>query len=165
MDKVKKYGKIAIAALAVLALIGIALIALLLYAWIGILLPFYNVPNENKAVVEYNPDSGLVSQATYDALINSNKSDKFELGVNEDGQVVFVHPYKAFGRAKSEYKNVWKYADKELGLKHLSRTYYIEYMNDDILAQIVEANPDVTGDAKIYKEILEIYSHSYNKHR
>lgn len=165
MDKVKKYGKIAIIVLAVLALIGLAVVVLVLYGWFGVLLPFYNVPNDNKAVVEYDPSSALVSQATYDALINSNKSDKFELGINKDGEVVFVHAYKAFGRAKKEYKDVWKYADKKLGLKHLSRTYYINYMDDDILAQVVEAEKCTAGDAKIYKEILEIYSHSYNKHR
>ncbi|MBQ1451308.1 MAG: hypothetical protein IIZ22_01435 [Clostridia bacterium] len=50
-------------------------------------------------------------------------------------------------------------------MKHLSRTFYMDYMNDDVIAKIIEANPDLSGDAKIYDEILEIYSHSYNKHR
>lgn len=165
MGKIKKFGKIAIIALAIFAIIGLAIVVLLLYAWIGVLRPYYDVPRDNKAVVAYDPSSGLVSQATYDALQNSKKSQKFELGVNKDGQVVFTHAYKAFGRAKKEYKGSWKYADKELGLKHLSRTFYISYMDEDILNQVVEATGGSAGDAKIYKEILEIYSHSYNVHR
>lgn len=165
MEKIKKIGKIAKIAIIAIAVISLAVIVLLLYAWIGVLRPYYDVPKANKAVVEYDPASGLVSQATYDALQNSKKSQVFELGVNEDGQVVFTHAYKAFGRAKKEYKDSWKYADKELKLKHLSRTYYIAYMDDDILNQVVEATNGSAGDAKIYKEILEIYSHSYNVHR
>ncbi|MBO4445611.1 MAG: hypothetical protein IKT04_03160 [Clostridia bacterium] len=164
-QKIKKYGKIAIIVLIILAILGIAIFALLIYAFFGVLMPYYNVPNDNKYVTAYDPGSGLVSQATYDALINSKKAKKLELGVNKDGQVVFQHPYKAFGRAAREYKAVWKYGDKKLKMKHLSRTFYMDYKTDEVINQIIEANPDLKGDAKIYQEILEIYSHSYNKHR
>ncbi len=165
MAKIKKAGKIAVIALIIVAILAVGVLALLIYAFFGVLMPYYNVPNENKYVAEYDPATAVVSQATYDALTNSKKAKKLELGVNEAGQVVFKHPYKAFGRAKKEYKQVWKYGDKELKMKHLSRTFYIDYTNDDVIAKIIEANPDLSGDAKIYDEILEIYSHSYNKHR
>ena len=165
MNKVKKYGRIAVIVLIILAILAVAVFALILYAFIGVLGPYYNVPNDHKYVTEYDPGSGIVSQATLEALTNSKKAKKLELGVNEAGEVVFKHPYKAFGRAAKEYKKVWKYGDKKLKMKHLSRTFYIDYMTDDYLAKFTEANPDLAGDAKIYKEILEIYSHSYNKHR
>ena len=124
-----------------------------------------NVPNDNKYVTAYDPGSGLVSQATYDALINSKKAKKLELGVNAAGEVVFKHPYKAFGRAAKEYKKVWKYGDKELKMKHLSRTFYMDYATDEYAEIVIGTIPELTGDANIYQEILEIYSHSYNKHR
>ncbi len=169
----KKYLKMAGAAVGAFAFIGLAIFILLLYLFFGVLMPYYNVPNENKAVTAYNPDSGLVSQETYDALMASDKADKFELGVNKDGNVVFVHPYKAFGRAKKEYKDVWKPIDKhanddklgitEKDVNHLSRTFYVQYI--DLLPMFAEKNPDLADEAKIYAEILQIYANSYNKHR
>lgn len=160
MKKIFKTLKVAVVAVVIVV---IAVIALLCWLFFGVLMPFYNVPNDNKAVAAYNPEMNLVSQETYDALMASDKAEKFELGINEAGEVVFVHPYKAFGRAKNEYKAVWKYADKDMDKKHLSRTYYIEYI--DFLSDVAAANPDMADDARIYAEILEIYSHSYNKHR
>lgn len=163
--KAKKIGRTAIIILVIFAILAVAIFALILYAFIGVLGPYYNVPNDKKYVADYDPATAVVSQVTYDALTNSKKAKKLELGVNADGQVVFKHPYKAFGRAKKEYKAVWKYGDKDLKLKHLSRTFYTEYMSDEVMNKIMEANPDLKGDAKIYKEILEIYYNSYNKHR
>ncbi len=154
-----------------LGLTGVLMVALLvfiLYMYFGVMLPLYNVPNENKYVADYDPSMGLVSQATYDALIASEKAHKLELGVNEAGEVVFKHPYKAFGRAKAEYRPVWRMADKGidnggLGEKHISRTYYINYIG--YMEQVAAMYPDMAGDAAIYAEILQIYSNSYNKHR
>ena len=164
-QKIKKYGKIAIIVLIIVAILAVAIFALILYAFIGVLGPYYNVPNDHKYVTSYDPASGLVSQATYDALINSKKAKKLELGVNAAGEVVFKHPYKAFGRAAKEYKKVWKYGDKELKMKHLSRTFYMDYATDEYAEIVIGTIPKLTGDANIYQEILEIYSHSYNKHR
>lgn len=165
MDKIKKYLKIAGGAIAGLVVVAIAIIAVMLWLFFGVLMPYYNVPNDTKAVADYNPAMALVSQQTYDALQASEKADKLELGINEAGQVVFKHPQKAFGRAKKEYKAVWKYGDKELEMKHLSRTYYIDYSKEDFAAKFIEANPDLANDAAVYAEILEIYSHSHNKVR
>mgnify|MGYP003297585456 FL=1 len=154
--------------LGLVGLLMVALIVFILYMYIGVMLPLYNVPNENKYVTDYDPSMGLVSQATYDALMASEKAEKLELGVNEAGEVVFKHPYKAFGRAKKEYKEVWKIADMAeknggLGEKHISRTYYINYI--DYMGTVATMYPDMAGDAQIYAEILQIYSNSYNKHR
>lgn len=165
MDKIKKYLKIAGGALAAVVVIIIAVIAVLLWLFFGVLMPYYNVPNDTKAVADYNPAMGLVSQQTYDALQSSKKADKLELGINEADELVFKHPQKAFGRAKKEFKPVWKYGDKELDMKHLSRTFYIDYSKDEFLTKFTEANPDLANDAAIYAEILEIYSHSHNKVR
>ncbi len=159
----KKYLKIAGGALAAVVVVLIAVLVLICYLFFGVLMPFYNVPNENKAVADYNPEMALVSQQTYNALMDSDKAKKFELGVNEAGEVVFVHPHKAFGRAKKEYKQVWKYADKKMDEKHLSRTYYIEYI--DFLPEVAKANPDWKQQCEIYAEILQIYANSFNKHR
>lgn len=156
------------ASLGLVGLLMVALIVFILYMYIGVMLPLYNVPNENKYVADYDPSMGLVSQATYDALMASEKAEKLELGVNEAGEVVFKHPYKAFGRAKKEYKEVWKIADMGekkggLGEKHISRTYYINYI--DYMGTVATMYPDMAGNAQIYAEILQIYSNSYNKHR
>ncbi len=170
---VKKYLRMAGATIGALAFVGLAVFILLLYLFFGVLMPYYNVPNDNKAVYAYNPDSGLVSEETYTALMASEKAEKFELGINKDGKVVFVHPYKAFGRAKKEYKAVWQPIDRhadddklgitEKDVNHLSRTFYIQYI--DLLPMFAEKNPDLATDAKVYAEILQIYANSYNKHR
>ena len=165
MDKIKKYLKIAGGAIAGLVVVAIAILAVMLWLFFGVLMPYYNVPNDTKAVADYNPNMALVSQQTYDALQASKKSDKLELGINEAGEVVFKHPQKAFGRAKKEFKAVWKYGDKELDMKHLSRTYYIDYSKEDFASKFIEANPNLENEAAIYAEILEIYSHSHNKVR
>lgn len=149
-------------------LLVVALFVFIIYMYFGVMLPLYNVPNDNKYVTDYDPSMGLVSQETYAALTASEKAEKLELGVNEAGDVVFKHPYKAFGRAKKEYKDVWKIADKSekkggLGEKHISRTYYINYI--DYMGEVSAMYPDMAGDAQIYAEILQIYANSYNKHR
>lgn len=156
------------ASLGLVGLLMVALVVFILYMYIGVMLPLYNVPNENKYVTDYDPSMGLVSQTTYDALAASEKAAKLELGVNEAGEVVFKHPYKAFGRAKAEYRPVWRMADKSedkggLGEKHISRTYYINYIG--YMQEVAAMYPDMAGDAAIYAEILQIYSNSYNKHR
>ena len=164
----KKYLKIAGAGCGVVVVLVIAIIAVLLYLFFGVLMPYYDTPKSYKPVQEYTQDMGLVSQATYDFLTTSEKAAKYELGVNEAGKVVFYHPYKAFGAAKKEFKACWKYADKELGYKHLSRTFYLAYANmgaDDIAATIA-ANEGLTQEQfLIYKEILTIYQNSYKAHR
>ncbi len=154
--------------LGITGLLMVALLVFILHMYFGVMLPLYNVPNDNKYVTDYDPAMGLVSQETYDALIASEKAEKLELGVNDAGEVVFKHPYKAFGRAKKEYKEVWKIADKSekkggLDEKHISRTYYINYI--DYMDEVAAMYPDMAGDAQIYAEILQIYSNSYNKHR
>ncbi len=163
MKKALKFAKIGIISALV---IGIAIFALLLYLFIGVLRPYYDVPRSYKAVTDYNPASNVVSQETLDALANSKKANKLELGVNKDGNVVFKHPYKAFGRLKKEYKKtVWKYGDKELKMKHLSRTFYIHYTDEDVVQQLIAGQPDNEKEILIYKEILQIYSNSYKVHR
>ncbi|MBQ1451307.1 MAG: hypothetical protein IIZ22_01430 [Clostridia bacterium] len=73
MAKIKKAGKIAVIALIIVAILAVGVLALLIYAFFGVLMPYYNVPNENKYVAEYDPATAVVSQATYDALTNSKK--------------------------------------------------------------------------------------------
>ncbi len=164
----KKTKTILGVALGLTGILMVALMVFILYMYFGVMLPLYNVPNENKYVADYDPAMGLVSQETYDALMASEKANKLELGVNEAGEVVFKHPYKAFGRAKKEYREVWRIADKSekqggLDEKHISRTYYINYI--DYMPEVAAMYPDMAGDAQIYAEILQIYSNSYNKHR
>lgn len=164
----KKYVKIAGAGCAVVVVIAIAIVVLLLWLFFGVLLPYYNTPESYKPVVDYTQDQGLVSNLTYEYLMNSENSAKYALGVNDDGKVVFYHPYKAFGAAKKEFKACWKYADKELDYKHLSRTFYVDYANmsvEDIEATIA-ANEGLTMEQfTIYKEILTIYQNSYKVSR
>lgn len=164
----KKTKMILGVALGLTGLIMVALVVFIIYMYFGVMLPLYNVPNDNKYVADYDPATGLVSQATYDALTSSEKAEKLELGINEAGDVVFKHPYKAFGRAKKEYREVWRIADKSekkggLGEKHISRTYYINYIG--YMESVAAMYPDMSVDAQIYAEILQIYSNSYNKHR
>lgn len=164
MKKVLKYVKIGAI---VAAVIGIAIFALILYLYLGVLLPFYNVPNDNKFVADYNPAMALVSQPTLDTLsILTDGNDKLELGINKDGNVVFKHPHKAFKKLKKYYKKpVWKYGDKELKMKHLSKTFYIAYSEEEFVKAAIEANPENEQDIKTYQEILKIYANSFNKHR
>ncbi|NLL63593.1 MAG: hypothetical protein GX241_05040 [Ruminococcaceae bacterium] len=159
----KKYIKIAGGALAAVIVVSIAVFALLCWLFFGVLLPFYNVPNANKTVAVYNPQMGLVSEQTLEALENSKYSKKYELGINKAGEVVFKHPIKAWSKSKSEYKECWKYADKKLHKKHISRTYYIKYIG--YMDEVAKEKPELKEQAEIYAEILEIYSRSYNKHR
>lgn len=151
--------KVAIA----LVLVALIVIGLILYAIFGVLMGYYNVPNENKYVTPYDH---ATMQLISDELYNEIKDEpKLELGINEAGELVFQHPYKAFGKAKSMYKEGWKFLDKECEYKHLSRTFYLAYIDAaPVVAQNGGTDKQVK-DVELLGQLFTIYRNSYNKAR
>ena len=159
----KKTMKIVKGVVLALVLLVIAFVVFILWSWFGVLRGYYNVPNDNKYVVEYDHAS---MQLVSDEVYNFCKDEKkLQLGVNEEGQIVFQHPYKAFGRAKKLTKEGWKFLDKECGYKHLSRTYYLAYIDaaEDVLNN--GGTESQANDVKMLGDILKIYKNSWNKWR
>ncbi len=160
----KKVFSVIKASIAALLAMCILVVGLLCYVGFGVLLPYYNVPNENKAVAAYDVNSGLIND---DMLAVFQSKDIYELGVNKDGKVVFQHPRKAFKEAKKACKEARKYEDKTYDLKHMSKTAYIAYIdagkkviNDDSIT-----DKDLKAQAFELSSVLEIYANSFNRHR
>jgi hypothetical protein len=161
MKKVLKVLKSSVAALLAINLIFLACIC---YIWFGVLRGYYNVPNDNKYVTAYDTDSGLVSD---DILAAFGDEEAYALGVNEAGNVVFQHPHKAYKKALKECKEAKKAIKKEYDLKHMSRTWYIAYINagEQFAEQEKEDDLDLAKQALKLSYVLSIYSNSFNKTR
>ncbi len=161
MKKVLKVLKSSVAALLAINLIFLACIC---YIWFGVLRGYYNVPNDNKYVTAYDTDSGLVSD---DMLAAFGDEKVYALGVNEAGTVVFQHPHKAYKKAIKECKEAKKAIKKEYDLKHMSRTWYIAYIDagQQYAEEHEEDSPELSEEAQLLSYVLSIYSNSYNKTR
>ena len=158
--------KIAKGALAAVLAVVVVFVGLIAYIWFGVLGPFYNQPNDLKYTSDYSADSGLVSDDLLDKFAASEKADRYELGVNDEGNVVFKNPRLAYKQALKECKDGIKFEHKNYDIKHRSRTYYMAYIDT---AKEVQKNKDATQDekdqAQFFADVLEIYANSYNKHR
>lgn len=159
----KKVFKILKSVLAATLAAVILFVGLICYVWFGVLRPYYNVPNDNKFVAEYDVDSKLVPD---DALEIFSKKDIYALGVNADGKVVFQHPRKAFEEAESSCRAAKKYEKKAFDLKHMSKTWYLAYI--DAGAKVQEdknASDEVKAQAVELSYVLAVYNNSFNKAR
>lgn len=163
----KKAGKIAKSALIAILVVSLLLIAAIPAIWCGALDKYYAVPNDLEYVQDYNPETSTVkngiSSDLYKKLTTSEKyAKKYELGVNANGDVVFKKPRSAFNAVKKEYKSGWKYVDKTLKVKHLSKTYYLKYIE---LASTIDQDKNATAqekeDLKTVAAVLTIYERSY----
>lgn len=166
MKKITSTVKKVVAALLAFILIFLGLMA---YIWFGVLQHYYNVPNELKAVEEYDPSSGLVDGDVYQYLQNSERSKKYELGVNEDGDVVFCKPRSAFNAIKRDTKEGWHYVDRDLDpdVNHLSKTFYEEYIRyaDEEIDSDENADDTIRYNMHMLSSVLKIYENSFYKHR
>lgn len=160
MQKVLKIAKGSLAAILAVNIVCLGLIA---YIWFGVLGPFYNQPNDLKYTSDYDASSGLVADKVLDEL---STSENYELGVNDEGTVVFKNPRKAYKTALKECKAGIKFEHKNYDIKHRSRTYYMAYITT---AEDVQKNDEATQEekeqAQKFADVLTIYANSFNKHR
>jgi len=159
----KKVGKAVKAALIGVLCFIILFLACMAYIWFGVLQKYYNVPEDKKAVTAYTQDMGLVDDDVYEFMQNSERAEKYELGVNKAGDVVFVKPRSAFNAAKKDLKTGWKYVDKELGEKHLSKTFYVRYIEiaENEIDSDKNASKEVKEQLKLLAKIFRIYQNSF----
>ncbi len=159
----KKALKIVKGLVITLLIFVLAFIAFVLWAWFGVLRGYYNVPNDHKYVTEYDHAS---MQLVSDDVYNFCKDEKnLQLGVNKYGQIVFQHPYKSMGKMKSLTKNGWKFLDKECEYKHISRTYYLAYIDAADVVRNNGGTEEQAKDVEMLGELLKIYKNSWNKWR
>ena len=133
-------------------------------------LPYFSgysaVPNDLEWTQKYDPSSGLVNEKLYKQMQNSERSKKYALAMNDKGDVVFKKPRSAFNAAKKDYKVGWKYVDKDLKEKHISKTYYLRYIE---IAKTIDQDKNATKEQKeqlkALAEVLKIYENSYRARR
>jgi len=165
----KKITKTVKGVVALLCALCVVFLGLMAFIWFGVLGPYYNAPNDKKATTELTFDeaSGKVDQDVLDFMASSERAEKYQLGINDAGDVVFLKPRSAFNAAKKDLKTGWKYVDKDLEVKHLSKTYYVEYIRiaDEDIDSDENASQEVKDQLHMLSEILKIYYNSYNRHR
>lgn len=160
----KKVLKILKSVTSVVLAVSLLFLACICYIWFGVLRGYYNVPNNNKYVAVYQEDSDLISK---DMLAVFSEKEEYALGVNEAGNVVFQHPHKAYKRALKDCKEAKKAIKKKYDLKHMSRTFYVAYIDagSDYAKTEKKDNPDLSKQAKELSYVLTIYKNSFNKTR
>lgn len=160
MKKILKAVKGIVAALLAMVVLFIGVIC---YIWFGVLRPYYNLPNDLKYVAEYDVNSGLVDD---DVLASFGSEESYKLGVNEEGNVIFINPKDAYKTARKACDDAVDFAHSNYDIKHCSRTYYLAYID---IAEEVQNNPDATAEikeqAQLFADVLTIYCNSFNKHR
>ncbi len=161
MSKVGKIAKGVAIGLVLAIILNIALMAVI---WFVGLRKYYKPPKELQAVATASLGdlSGKVSDKTLQQFQNSEKSEAYALGVNANGDIVFMNPKKAWKAAKKEYKEGRKFVDKKLNYKHSSKTYYMAYID---VAKDIDKNKEATDlqkrRIKEWANFLEIYKNSF----
>ena len=160
MGKVGKIAKGVAITLVITILLSIVAMAVI---WFAGLRKYYKPPQELAAVREYSQSEQLISKDVYDQL-NSNPetAEYYALGVNKNGDVVFLNPKKAWKKAKKEYREGRKAGDHALHLKHSSKTLYMPYIE---AAKTCDSNDELTDLQKKrlhdWANFLEIYKNSF----
>lgn len=160
MAKVGKIAKGVAIGLVVAIILNIALMAVI---WFAGLRKYYKAPEELAAVRDYSQSEQLISNDVYKQLTSDTENaEAYALGVNKDGDIVFLSPKKAWKAAKKEYKEGRKAGDHALKLKHSSKTFYMAYIE---AAKTVDSNDELTDLQKTrlkqWANFLEIYKNSF----
>lgn len=158
MSKVGKIAKGVAIGLVLAIILNIALMAVI---WFAGLKKYYWPPAELKAVRDYSTSDTLVPNDLMDSMQSSKRAKKYALGVNQNGDPVFLKPRSAFNAAKKDYKYGIKAMHKTFDLKHKSKTYYIAYTDykDKIKSQDWEDGEK--EQALLWIEFLEVYKNSF----
>ena len=158
-----KVGKIAKGVAIGLVLAIILNIALMEVIWFAGLRKYYKAPEELAAVRDYSVSEGLVKKDVYEQLASNEKTkDFYKLGVNKNGDVVFLNPKKAWKKAKKEYREGRKAGDHALHLKHSSKTFYLAYIEAGKKADTYDELTDLQKKRlKNWADFLEIYKNSF----
>ena len=159
MSKVGKIAKGVAIGLVVAIILNIALMAVI---WFAGLRKYYKPPKELAAVTTASMADtvGKVDQKTLDTFAASEKSEAYALGVNKNGDIVFMNPKKAWKAAKKEYKEGRKALDKQ-GLKHSSKTFYMAYIDAAKDLSKYELTDLQKQRVKDWANFLEIYKNSF----
>ena len=135
MSKVGKIAKGVAIGLVLAIILNIALMAVI---WFVGLRKYYKPPKELQAVATASLGdlSGKVSDKTLQQFQNSEKSEAYALGVNANGDIVFMNPKKAWKAAKKEYKEGRKFVDHKLNCTAPRRTTWLISMSRRTLTRI-----------------------------
>lgn len=161
MSKVGKIAKGVAIGLVLAIILNIALMAVI---WFAGLRKYYKPPKELAAVTTASMAdiTGKVDEDTLQAFQTSEKSEAYALGVNANGDLVFMNPKKAWKVAKKQFKEGRKFVDKKLNYKHSSKTYYMAYID---VAKDIDKNKEATDlqkkRIKEWANFLEIYKNSF----
>ncbi len=162
MSKVGKIAKGVAIGLVLAIILNIALMAVI---WFGGLRKYYKPPEALAAVrtASMADTVGKVSDSVLKQFAsNEETSEAYALGVNQNGDIVFLKPKKAWKAAKKEYKEGRKAGDHELDLKHSSKTFYMAYIE---AAKTCDSNDELTDlqkqRLKEWANFLEIYKNSF----
>ena len=162
MSKVGKIAKGVAIGLVLAIILNIALMAVI---WFVGLRKYYKPPKELAAVTTASmaDTSGKVSEQTLKQFMqNEETSEAYALGVNKNGDIVFMNPKKAWKAAKKEYKEGRKAGDKKLNLKHSSKTYYMAYIEAGKKADTYDELTDLQKKRlKEWGNFLEVYKNSF----
>lgn len=161
MSKVGKIAKGVAIGLVLAIILNIALMAVI---WFVGLRKYYKPPKELQAVAtaSLGDISGKVSEKTLQQFQNSENSEAYALGVNQNGDIVFMNPKKAWKAAKKEYKEGRKAGDHKLKLKHSSKTYYMAYIEAGKKADTYDELTDLQKKRLAeWGRFLEIYKNSF----
>ena len=160
MNKVGKIAKGVAIGLVLAIILNIALMAVI---WFAGLRKYYKAPEELAAVRDYSQSEGLISNSVYDQLMsNPETKEYYALGVNQNGDIVFLNPKKAWKNAKKEYREGRKAGDHALHLKHSSKTFYLAYIDASKKADTYDELTDLQKKRlKNWGDFLEIYKNSF----
>lgn len=160
MKKVGKIAKGVAIGLVVAIILNIALMAVI---WFAGLRKYYKAPDELAAVRAYSQSEQLIPDDVYDQLMsNPETKEYYELGVNKNGDVVFMNRKKAWKKAKKEYREGRKAGDHKLKLKHSSKTYYLAYIEAGQKADTYDELTDLQKQRlKNWGDFLNIYKNSF----
>lgn len=163
MSKVGKITKGVAIGLVVAILLNIAIMAVI---WFVGLRKYYKPPKELAAVRTATAADlkGNVSDEMLKmfASVEPKKREYYALGVNKNGDIVFLKPKKAWKVAKKQFREGRSAGDKQLKLKHSSKTLYMPYIE---AAKTVDQHKELTDTQrtrlKQWAQFLEIYKNSF----
>lgn len=160
MSKVGKIAKGVAIGLVLAIILNIALMAVI---WFVGLRKYYKAPADLAAVRAYTQDDALVSKQTLDQFAqNPETAEFYALGVNQNGEPVFMNPKKAWKKAKKEYREGRKAGDRKLHLKHSSKTFYMAYIDAGKKADTYDELDDLQKKRLAeWGRFLEIYKNSF----
>lgn len=166
MEKLKKLKKTTLGVIIAAVAVLLVMIIVVCVNWFGILRKYYNIPDDRKIDRPNAAAAQMLSQEDQ-AYLASNEN--YAVGTNQYGDLVFLHPRKAYTDNKKENKDGRKALRDVYSLKHFSKTWYKGYMDKADDLQVGMTNPknskkitqDEVTQAHRFGLILTIYSHSF----